>query len=129
MEGHAVLLMKPLNAICVGLYQQRFNDLTGQVLPRTEIYQSKGLVKHVKTHHPSEIANLALIPQIIKSPDYVGHHPKEPNSVELVKVYQGNVMVCVKLDAANGYLYVASVYEVSQSKLLNRINSGRLKSY
>lgn len=38
-----------------------------------------------------------------------------------------NVMVCIKLDAKENYLYVASIFEITASKLNNRINSGRLK--
>ena len=121
--------MAPKNSFPVGIYKQRFNDLTGQSLPCTDIYQSYGLSKHIQSHHPNELQNIALIPQIINAPDYVGHNPKEPNSIELVKVYRNNVMVCVKLDSANGYLYVASVFEISTSKLQNRLNSGRLKTY
>lgn len=66
---------------------------------------------------------------MILEPDYVGVHPKEANSVELVKCIGPNVMVCVKLDVSGGYFYVASVFEISARKLENRINSGRLKKY
>lgn len=38
-------------------------------------------------------------------------------------------MVCIKLDQKNDYLYVASVYEITESKLQNRLRSGRLKVY
>lgn len=113
----------------VGDYIDEFNMLTGQKLPCGEIMQSPGLAMHVKKHHPAETGNVALIPSIITEPDYVGHNPKEPDSVELVKVFDANVMVCVKLDAKNGYHYVASIYEISSSKLTNRINSGRLKKF
>ena len=121
--------MHPKNSFLVGKYQKRFNDLTGQSLPCSDIYQSYGLSKHVQSRHPNEMHNLRLIPQIIAAPDYVGRNPREPNSVELVKIYDDNVMVCVKLDTTNGYLYVASVFEISAAKLQNRLNSGRLKSY
>lgn len=115
------------NLITVGKYTDSFNALTGQNLPCGSILQSSGLAVHVRKHHPGEVGNLSLVPSIIANPDYVGHNPKEPNSVELVKVLAANVMVCVKLDVANGYHYVASVYEISNSKLQNRIQSGRMK--
>lgn len=113
--------------IPIGNYTQKFNTLTGQSLPLGIIYQSPGLLTHVQKRHPTEVANLAHVPNIIQSPDYIGKHPKEANSIELVKVLQGNVMVCVKLDARAGYYYVASVFEISNSKLQKRLNSGRLK--
>ena len=113
----------------VGTYPERFNALTNQTLPCGDIFQSDGLAAHVQKHHPKETENLSLIPQILADPDYIGHNPKEPDSVELVKVLSANVLVCVKLDAREGYLFVASVYEISSGKLNNRINSGRLKKY
>lgn len=113
--------------VTVGNYTNSFNALTGQNLPCGPILQSSGLAVHVRKHHPDEVGNLSLVPSIIASPDYVGHNPKEPNSIELVKVLAANIMVCVKLDVANSYHYVASVYEISNSKLQNRIQSGRMK--
>lgn len=118
------------NLFKVGDYIAKFNAETGQQLPCGPIYQSAGLAAHVKNHHPQNgMAHLSCIPSIIQSPDYIGKHPKEPDSIELVKDVGDNVMVCIKLDSKNGYLYVASVFEISQGKLNNRLNSGRLKKY
>ena len=111
----------------VGQYSDDFNRATGQSLPVGTIYQSSGLAAHIQKRHPSEIGNLAYVPQIIACPDYIGKNPKEHNSIELVKLLQGNVMVCVKLDQTEGYYYVASVFEISDAKLKNRLSSGRLK--
>lgn len=113
----------------VGKYVEKFNTLTGQTLPCGPIYQSSGLQKHVKKHQKEKASIMSDIPIVIQRPDYIGCHPKESNSVELIKKFAENVMVCVKLDSKNGYLYVASVYTVSESKLNNRLNSGRLKKY
>ena len=113
----------------VGEYIPKFNALTGQELPCGPIYQSAGLQKHVKKHQREKADIMADIPTVLRQPDYVGCNPKEPNSIELVKTLSENVMVCVKLDSKNGYLYVASVYTVSESKVNNRLNSGRLKKY
>ena len=118
--------MKPMKS--VGRYTERFNQLTGQNLPVGDIYQSEGLAAHVQKRHPAEIGNLAHIPGIIADPDYVGHNPKEPESIELVKVIDNNVMVCIKLDKIENYLYVASVYNITDAKLHNRLHSGRLKN-
>lgn len=114
---------------CVGYYTEKFNTLTGQALPCCEIMQSDGLAVHVQKHHPNEYGNIELIPSIIAEPDYIGQNPKEPDSIELVKGVDANVMVCVKLDKKHGYHYVASVYEISNGKLQNRIQSGRLKKF
>ncbi len=116
--------MKP-----VGQYIERFNQLTNQTLPIGEIYQSAGLATHVQKRHPSEIGNLAHIPTVISSPDYIGQNPNEPDSIELVKTISDNVMVCVKLDKSDNHMYVASVFNITNGKLQNRLKSGRLKQY
>lgn len=115
--------------IIVGNYVQKMNDLTGQAIPCGVVYQFPGLRVHVQNHHPDNTSFLRDIPDIIASPDYIGHNPKESNSIELVKRYTENEMVCIKLDSKKGYLYVASVYEITEAKLHSRINSGRLKRY
>lgn len=111
----------------VGSYIQEFNDATGQSLPCGPIYQSYGLRAHIQKRHPNELNNLGYVPSIILDPDYVGKNPREPDSIELVKVLSGNIMVCIKLDQNENYLFVASVFEISEGKLNNRLNSGRLK--
>ncbi len=116
-------------AIPVGAYIEKFNELTGQALPCGTIYQFPGLLAHVKKRHPSQIGHVYQIAEVIKSPDYIGKHPKERESIELVKALDQNVMVCVKLDQGKDHYYVASVYAISEAKLKNRLNSGRLKKY
>ena len=70
----------------VGEYVQEFNDATGQALPCGPIYQSYGLKSHILKRHPNELDNLDHVPSIILDPDYIGKHPTEPDSIELVKV-------------------------------------------
>ena len=70
---------------------------------------------------------IRYVPDVIREPEYIGKHPKEGSSVELIKKINKNVMVCIKLDNKNGYLYVASVFSISEAKLNNRLNSGRVK--
>ena len=111
----------------VGEYIQAFNELTDQDIPCGKIYQSSGLETHVRRHHPGETDLVQHVPDVIKEPDYVGKHPKEGQSIELVKRIDKNVMVCIKLDSKNGYLFVASVFSITEGKLNNRLKSGRLK--
>lgn len=118
------------NLLEVGYYIDRFNIETEQNLPCGPIYQSEGLAIHVKKHHPETKDSIMLnIPNIISSPDYIGKNPKEPNSIELVKDIGKNTKVWVKLDTKNEYLYVASIFEIKEGKLNNRLNSGRLVLY
>ncbi len=113
----------------VGEYIEKFNSLTGQHIPCGDIYQSNGLSKHILKRHPARIGDIDLIPTIIAEPDYIGKNPKEPQSIELVKCLEDDLMVCVKLDVKHNYLYVASFFEISEAKLANRITSGRLVKF
>ena len=113
----------------VGSYHERFNQLLNLQLPARDIYLSSGLRKHVKKRHPNCVRYLKRIKEIIANPDYIGVHPREPNSVELVKVFDQNILVAIKLNAENSQYYVASLYEISEFKKLNRINSKRLVPY
>lgn len=121
--------MKDKN-IKVGVYREKFNDLTGQQLPLLDIMQSvPGLEKHINKRHPACLKYIGNISDIIQTPDYVGKHPKENNSIELVKVYRENIQIAVKLDKKNGYYFVASLYEVSEKKVQERLFSGRLQKF
>lgn len=113
----------------VGVYVDDFNQVTSQNIPCGPIMQAPGLEVHIRKHHPDILPSMRLIPQIIAHPDFIGHNPKEPGSVELVKRLSKNFMVCVKLDQEQNYLYVASLYSITDGKLTNRLNSGRLKPY
>ena len=113
----------------VGEYIERFNELTGQSIPCGTIFQSAGLEVHIRKHHPNIVHEMGQIPAILSAPDYVGQNPKETNSIEVVKRLSTNLMVCVKLDLVRGYLYVASLYDITDAKLEKRLKTGRLKPY
>lgn len=113
----------------VGEYIEEFNIATGQALPCGAVYQSAGLSAHIQKRHPDEIGLIRHVPEVIQKPDFIGTNPREPYSVELVKLLEKNVMVCIKLDMKHSYLYVASVYSINEAKLNNRVQSGRLKPF
>ena len=118
--------------IKVGEYNTEFNDILGIKLDRLDIYKSKGLIAHlIKRKHDKYIKYIDCIPDIIQSPDYIGINPNENNtdSIELIKRYDNNVMIGIKLDGDNKYFYVASMYDVSESKIQRRLHSGRIKKY
>ena len=119
--------MSQNNGKQVGLYNKEYNSLLHIELPESPIYQSQGLIKHIKNHqHRDMIPYMSLIPYILANPDYIGTHPNTPDSMEYVKIIQDNILVAVKLDHNSGQLYVSSMYSITQGKLNNRIRSGRL---
>ena len=77
--------------------------------------------------HSEFVDYIEKIPDIIKNPDYVGRNPKEPNSLELVKRYEDNIQIAIKLDISKDYLYVATLFDIRESKIERRLASGRLK--
>ena len=115
--------------IYVGSYRQIFNELTGQNIPLNPIYQSHGLLVHIKKRHADVVNYVSYISEIIANPDYVGHNQNEPDSIELVKCFDKNLMLCIKLDRSSERLYVASLFAITNSKLQHRLQSGRLVTY
>lgn len=92
------------------------------------IYQSEGLIKHITKRHPECIQYLNKVSYIIENADYIGINPNEKEkSFELVKILHDNVQLGIKLDIQNNYLYIATLYTITQSKLEHRIQNKRLK--
>lgn len=115
--------------IIAGEYIFEYNQILNINLPCGDIYQSTGLSVHIKKRHPNCLKYLEKVPDIILSPDYIGKNPNEYQSVEFVKQYDDNILVAVKLDIIENRLYVASLYDISESKIKNRLNSGRFKKW
>ena len=109
-----------------------YNPLINKYLPHPlsydYIFQSKGLEKHIEKRHPDCLPYFQFIPYTVSSPDYVGINPNEPGvSFELVKVVDKNIQIEIKLDSKNDYLYVATLYTITDGKLQHGIKNGRLK--
>ena len=120
------------NSIKVGKYNTKFNDILGINIEELDIYRSKGLPAHmIKSQHGKCLKYIDYIPDIINNPDYVGINPNEngTDSIELIKKYKDNVMIGIKLDADNGYLYVSTMHDIQEKKIERRLFSGRLKPF
>ncbi|TAH69998.1 MAG: hypothetical protein EWM47_05835 [Anaerolineaceae bacterium] len=117
--------------IKVGEFSDKFNNLISANIPLLKIYCSKGLRTHlIKREHYSCLPYINAIPDIIENPDYIGINPNEnETTIELIKVYNKNILIGIKLDADENYLYVSTMYELQESKLIRRLHSGRLKIY
>ncbi|NMM61166.1 hypothetical protein HBE96_00295 [Clostridium sp. P21] len=115
----------------VGEFYQELNDVIGSKLPLKKIYMSKGLSSHmIKRKHFCALKHINDISDIIKKPDYIGINPNEDgDTVELIKVFDKNILVGIKLDIENDYLYVSTMHDIPQSKLDRRLYSGRIKEF
>lgn len=112
-------------------FNQNFNKYTEFQFPECDIYRSKGLPAHLLAKkHYSALKIIDNLPEIISSPDYIGTNPNEKDgSIELVKKYNDSILIGLKLDTKNNYVYVSTMFEIQESKLERRINSGRLKKF
>ena len=116
--------------IPVGKFLTKFNHYLPYQLDQEIIYRSIGLEKHILKRHPDCLQYVGLIPDILSSPDYIGVNPNEKSiSFELVKVVAENVQIGIKLDAAENYLYVATLHTITSAKLKHGIENGRLKKF
>lgn len=109
-----------------------FNKIYNKYLPFTlkhdSIYCSVGLKKHILKRHPDCVEYLNCLPDIITEPDYIGINPNESGtSFELVKIFDQNIQVGIKLDVKGDYLYVATLHTITSGKLRHGVENGRLK--
>jgi ATP-dependent RNA circularization protein (DNA/RNA ligase family) len=98
-----------------------------------EVYISPGAKKHIIRKHGKELGRHILenlteaIEKVISSPDYIGVHPnKQKESIELIKRIGKNILVAIEVDLEENYIYVSSMYPITKSKLVNRIDTGRV---
>lgn len=119
--------MKKDKMVKVGTYLQKFNDISGANLPCKDILKSVGFYKHILKRHAEYIGYIEFISDIIEKPDYIGINPTVPNSIELVKLFDEHILISIKLDSVNDYLFVSSLYNIETSKLKRRLYSGRIK--
>lgn len=115
----------------VGEFYQKSNDIIDSNMPLQMIYRSKGLPVHLLIrNHFYCLKHIDNIPDIIKSPDYVGINPNESdNTIELIKVFDKNILVGIKLNVEENYLYVSTMYDIQEAKLIRRLYSGRLVKF
>ena len=121
-ENHSLLHI-------VGTIPHSLHTQLPSTIANYTVYQSDGLKKHIEKRHPDCLSYLNNISDIIKSPDYIGISPNETvPSFELVKKLNNNVLIGIKLDKKDNYLYIATLHTITTSKLERRIESGRLKA-
>ena len=115
--------------IKVGKFNTNLNRILDTQIQDLDIYRSKGLPSHMlKRKHYKSLKYIDYIPEIIQSPDYVGINPNETGlSVEMIKIYDDNMLIGIKLNADGEYLYVSTMHDIQESKIQRRLHSGRLK--
>ncbi|WP_291637520.1 hypothetical protein [Clostridium sp.] len=98
-----------------------------------EVYAAPGVIKHIKKNHEDNLSKailnnlLGTMKNILNNPDYVGCDPKKVGtSLELIKLIDDNILLALQFDINENYIYVASIYPVTESKIENRLYSNRI---
>lgn len=99
------------------------------------IYMAPGVKKHIEKRHSHELNNSILndlenyIRLIITTPDYVGSHPTKDKgqTMEFIKQLFPNLLVSIAIDIKNDYIYVSSLYPVTDAKLEKGLQLERFK--
>ena len=110
----------------IGIISEQIKDTLH--LQDSDIYMDDGLIIHIQRRHPEDQVYLADIPSILNNPDYYGISPNQDStSFELVKKFDRNVQIGIKLDFDENYYYIATLYTITEAKLEHRLASGRLR--
>lgn len=97
------------------------------------VYISKGAFNHILKKHGKQLTkkvkdNLSIIiERIIVNPEYVGKSKRRGcDALKIVKKIDAFIMVILEVDKEEGYIYVATMYPLTKSKLQNSLYSGTL---
>lgn len=117
--------MSSTKLIKIATFNTKLNDILGTDFLAFNIYRSKGLLTHlINKKHFTAAKYIDYLPEIITSPDYAGYYD---GNIELVKMYKDNIFISIKLDTKRKQYYVATMFEVKNSKIESYVRTGRLK--
>ena len=87
------------------------------------VYASPGVINHIKRHHGKQLTR-----KVIENPDYVGIDKKRGKigALELIKKVDAMILVGLEIDLEDNYIYVSTLYPITNSKINNKIYSGRI---
>ncbi|MEG0641895.1 MAG: hypothetical protein RSD13_00580 [Clostridium sp.] len=117
----------------VGYFKSKMANALGVAYSGT-IYASPGVIKHIKNKHGKHLSKkitmniIEVIRKIISEPDYIGIYKINENeiSIELIKKIDSNILVGIELDLEKDYIYVSTMYPITDSKIKGKLYSGRL---
>lgn len=118
----------------VGKIKISISDLLEINLPRI-VYASPGVINHIKKRHGRQLTKkikdniIDSIEKVIKEPEYVGLNYRRGNggSIELIKKIDNIILLlALEIDSEEQYIYVATMYPITLSKMNARIYKGRL---
>ncbi|MGG7143744.1 PBECR2 nuclease fold domain-containing protein [Clostridium nigeriense] len=120
----------------VGYLKGRMAENLGVKFTGT-IYASPGVIKHIKKRHGKQLSKKILgniiecMKEIIENPDYIGVYKLTNNGIyiELIKKAETNILIGIDIDDKRDYIYVSTMYPITNGKIKNRLYSGKLMEW
>ncbi|WP_294156442.1 hypothetical protein [uncultured Clostridium sp.] len=118
----------------VGKIKESLSEYLELSIPKI-VYASPGVINHIKKRHGKQFTKkvkdniIDIVERIIKDPDYVGveYDKENTHSIDLVKKVDNIIILLgLEIDVEGEYIYVATMYPLTVSKLNTRIFRGRL---
>lgn len=118
----------------VGKLQNSIGELLELDFPKV-VYASPGVIKHIKKRHGKQLTKkikdniIEIVEKIIKEPDYFGISNKKNlvKSIELIKSIDNiELLLGLEIDAADEYIYVATLYPITIGKLNSKLFKGNI---
>lgn len=118
----------------VGKIKKTISESFGLTVPQT-VYASPGVINHIKKRHGKQFTKkikdniIYIAEKIIKEPDYAGseYENGQIKGIELVKKIE-NIIVFLglEIDTDDEYIYIATMYPLTESKLKSRVYRNKL---
>ena len=91
------------------------------------IYASPGVLKHIMKRHGKQLDRKTKA-SILDYPDYIGIYKngEGQTAVEFIKRVYTNLLLGVEVDEEKEYIYVTTMYPITDKKIENRVYSGKL---
>ncbi|MGL4774418.1 MAG: PBECR2 nuclease fold domain-containing protein [Clostridium sp.] len=99
------------------------------------VYASPGVLNHIKRKHGKQLSKkvkenlICTIEKIIECPDYIGIREGEVPTLELIKKIDATLLLGLKVDEEKNYIYVTTLYPITEGKINQRLYSGKLVEY
>ena len=93
-----------------------------------------GVLKHIIKRHGRQFDKrtrtgiLEWMKKILDDPDYIGIYKNDEGqtAIEFIKKAYTNLLLGVEVDEEKQYIYVTTMYPITDRKIENRIYSGKL---
>lgn len=99
------------------------------------IYVSLGAIKHIRRNHYKQFyfkgnnEIVELMKKIVEKPTYRGVHYRDNEyiSLEFIKKIDKTILLLgIEIDIASNYIYVRTMYPISEKKFNNRLLSNKI---